>query len=724
MAFTKINAAGIGSTELVTLHSLEVLNNATVGGVLTYEDVTNVDSVGLITARNGIVVGSGITLSKDGDIFATGISTFGSLAGATIKGNILLNESDPKIFFNDGGSMISNANVANTLAFFSDGSNERVRIHSSGFVGIGTDVPNSYDSGGRTLVLDQRGTLAGMTIRGSQQGAIYFADGLSGNEAYRGRIEYKHATDSLDFGTSGTATMVRINSDGNVIIGSNGSWSYPKPINAQGSSGSIISLSNADTGTYAADTNTAIEFKLRTGNTGNQEASCEIRAFKENGTNGNSARALSFYTGINGGSPTERLRIKSSGEVGINATSPDCMLHVAKASAGTVSADVNAVLALENSNHCVLNMMSPADKSAYIMMGDPDDINAGQIRYDNNINELLVEVNGSERLRIDDSGKVGIGSSSPSAKLEVSARGDTEKGIRLTDPNNAQSAPYIEVIGNRGDGNSSQGFSGKLHLARHRSDEKVTVGNMLGAVAFGGNHTDGDPSNILYTASISAIASDDFDSSTDMPTDLIFLTGSTGRTPTAVNITTGSEKVRITAGGRTYVNTTSPIDGNSMVAIVGQFGTGGCGVEIKHDGNPASNRDFIRFFNSANSEAGSIEHNASTSVSFKTSSDHRLKENIADITDGIERLKLLKPRKFSWIDDPELGLRDGFIAHEVSPVIPHCVSGEKDAVKEDGSIHTQTMEYSQLTPLLTAALQESIAKIEVLEAEVAALKSS
>ena len=82
MAFTKINAAGIGSTELVTLHSLEVLNNATVGGVLTYEDVTNVDSIGLITARNGIVVGSGITLSKDGDIFATGVTTTGSLVSS------------------------------------------------------------------------------------------------------------------------------------------------------------------------------------------------------------------------------------------------------------------------------------------------------------------------------------------------------------------------------------------------------------------------------------------------------------------------------------------------------------------------------------------------------------------------------------------------------------------------------------------------------------------
>ena len=81
MAFTKINAAGIGTTETVTVDGLTVINdgsfggNLTVSGVLTYEDVTNVDSVGLITARNGVVVGSGITLSKDGDVFATGVST-------------------------------------------------------------------------------------------------------------------------------------------------------------------------------------------------------------------------------------------------------------------------------------------------------------------------------------------------------------------------------------------------------------------------------------------------------------------------------------------------------------------------------------------------------------------------------------------------------------------------------------------------------------------------
>ena len=179
--------------------------------------------------------------------------------------------------------------------------------------------------------------------------------------------------------------------------------------------------------------------------------------------------------------------------------------------------------------------------------------------------------------------------------------------------------------------------------------------------------------------------------------------------------TNNGEGMRITGDNRVYINTTSPVDGNSILALKQGFGSSGCGMEIVHNGNPLSGRDFIRFYNQSNAEAGSIEHNASTSVAYLTSSDYRLKENVVNITDGIERLKLLKPRKFNWIADSELGSRDGFLAHEVSPIIPHCVSGEKDAVKEDGSIQTQTMDYGQVTPLLTAALQEAVTKIEVLE---------
>ena len=111
-----------------------------------------------------------------------------------------------------------------------------------------------------------------------------------------------------------------IRSDGNVIIGAT-NWNHEKPLNVQGSSGSMISLYNGDTTTYAASTFVGIELKLRTGNTGATNAACEIRAFKENGTNGDSARALSFYTGVSNGSPTERLRITSDGDVAINRTS-------------------------------------------------------------------------------------------------------------------------------------------------------------------------------------------------------------------------------------------------------------------------------------------------------------------------------------------------------------------------------------------------------------------
>ena len=128
MAFTKITAAGIGSTETVTLDGVSVINNesiggnltvtgnATIGGVLTYEDVTNVDSVGLITARNGIVVGSGITLSKDGDGFFTGIVTATTFSGTFSGDGTSLTgvASTDNIRTNTNATFLQNINVSGT----------------------------------------------------------------------------------------------------------------------------------------------------------------------------------------------------------------------------------------------------------------------------------------------------------------------------------------------------------------------------------------------------------------------------------------------------------------------------------------------------------------------------------------------------------------------------------------------------------------------------------
>jgi hypothetical protein len=108
---------------------------------------------------------------------------------------------------------------------------------------------------------------------------------------------------------------------------------------------------------------------------------------------------------------------------------------------------------------------------------------------------------------------------------------------------------------------------------------------------------------------------------------------------------------------------------------------------------------------------------SNSSTSFSTTSDYRLKENITEITDGINRVKQLNPSRFNFITDPDR-IVDGFIAHEVQDIVPEAITGEKDAVNEDESINPQGIDQSKLVPLLTAALQEAIALIESQQSQI------
>ena len=141
MSFTKINAAGIGSTETITVNGLTVVGegsfggNVSVAGTLTYEDVTNIDSVGLITARNGIVVGSGITLSSDGDVFAVGVSTFN---GNVLVGSGITLSPDGDGFFT-GITTATSINVGSGITLSSDGNAFHTGIVTATSVtGVGT----------------------------------------------------------------------------------------------------------------------------------------------------------------------------------------------------------------------------------------------------------------------------------------------------------------------------------------------------------------------------------------------------------------------------------------------------------------------------------------------------------------------------------------------------------------------------------------------------------
>ena len=201
MAFTKIAAAGIGSTETVTLHSLEVINNATVGGVLTYEDVTNVDSIGLITARNGIVVGSGITLSKDGDGFYTGVVTATTFSGAfSGDGSALTGVANTDVIFPDkislgdgtatDGDQI-NIGVGSDFKLYHNGSHSFIdnntgdlNVESTNIYIKANNTENAVDcvaNGAVTLYHNNSAKLAtsssGVTVTGTVAATSYTGDG-------------------------------------------------------------------------------------------------------------------------------------------------------------------------------------------------------------------------------------------------------------------------------------------------------------------------------------------------------------------------------------------------------------------------------------------------------------------------------------------------------------------------------------------------------------------
>ena len=130
--------------------------------------------------------------------------------------------------------------------------------------------------------------------------------------------------------------------------------------------------------------------------------------------------------------------------------------------------------------------------------------------------------------------------------------------------------------------------------------------------------------------------------------------------------------------------------------------------------NNATGSAMKFYYNS--SLVGNITQDTS-STSYGTSSDYRLKENEVAISDGIERLKQLKPYRFNFKTDADKTV-DGFFAHEVSSVVPEAIQGEKDGEEMQG------IDQSKLVPLLTSALQEAITKIETLETRVKTLEDA
>jgi hypothetical protein len=224
----------------------------------------------------------------------------------------------------------------------------------------------------------------------------------------------------------------------------------------------------------------------------------------------------------------------------------------------------------------------------------------------------------------------------------------------------------------------------------------------------------------------------------DGATDSAFISFHTQATGGSFSNAASNEKMRITSAGNVGIGAASPssklhVKDTSLTGTLAYFeasasaqGTTnvrvdclqyGIGIAFFRDGSLGGGACSFR--NDSGTQVGSI--NIGTSSTFySTSSDYRLKENLTLITDGIDRLKQLKPKRFNFIGETQTV--DGFIAHEAKEVVPESVTGEKDEVLLNGDPVYQGIDQSKIVPLLTAALQEAVKKIEDLETRIQTLE--
>jgi hypothetical protein len=286
-----------------------------------------------------------------------------------------------------------------------------------------------------------------------------------------------------------------------------------------------------------------------------------------------------------------------------------------------------------------------------------------------------VTTGGSERMRVDSSGNVGIGTASPSGKLDVAT--------------DANAVAYLTYVRNANAGSSAYAISGW------------------------GNNSSSNAGQVA----ISSTANTGYGGGGDF----IFLANTgdmTLRTTTAKPMTfytNSAERMRIDTSGNLLVGcTTTPSSSVAGRAIYG--GTGffqsSCG---------ATTTTYTHFyFTNGNGNVGTITTNASATA-YNSPSDYRLKESIAPMTGALATVAQLKPVTYKWKIDGSDG--QGFIAHELAEVVPDCVTGEKDAVDADGNPVYQGVDTSFLVATLTAAIQEQQALITALTARITALEA-
>ena len=586
--------------------------------------------------------------------------------------------------FNTSDDLVISADRNGTgtgnLIFRNGGTSERMRINANGVLCIGSTNysgggtnPGLYvsNTGGRQVKIhNPNASTSSLQItnattgQGEDAGTQLFTQGATGDF----HVINKFATGDIAFATTpsggSTAEVMRIQSTGKVGIGTTDPASEFHLMD-----GDIFLTDNST----ATDSGQAIYFQSTTNGWATSGAHAAIHGKRGASSSG----YLRFDTRISG-TTAERMRIQPDGNIGIGTTSPSEKLDVAGDVQVTGSVKVTGATpgirftdsdATGGFGHVGVNNTS----GSLVMRSD--DGNALSSTY------MGFEVDGGEKMRISTDGNVGIGTTSP---IHNAGYG----GLTL----NGSSGGLISFK----DSNVERGRVGLV------GENNLVIQSPPGASSFiTFNKLTHDGSNNVNGATELAR----FDVSGH------FLVGTTSSN---IGINAATEGVAIREEGHVVSRGTSS---NAAMFTAKTTDTGG-------------SKAFRVML--AQTEIGSIGM-GSGGTTFNTSSDYRRKENVVTLSDAITRLKTLAPKRFNFKTEPSV-TRDGFLAHEVTAV-PEAVTGTKDAVATESDVTRgvcdkvgdpiyQQLDQSKLVPLLTAALQEAVSKIETLEAKVAALEAA
>ena len=448
-----------------------------------------------------------------------------------------------------------------------------------------------------------------------------------------------------------------------------------------------------------------------------------------------SASSLAFQTTNN-----ERMRITSTGLVGIGLTSPATILHISQ---------TNPELRIQgtNGNGGVHKIFSAGVNSESLQL-----TGASNLLFNADTQFFRSSDEGTEYMRIDSSGRVGIGDTSPDAPLvvrnassphtlfRVNSQSESTKfsvqtvqdsDVRVGTVSNHPLALYSNSLEHM-----RIGTSGNVYIGQTSGSEQLGVSGGTNAQTLSTNSTNSNGNMVQIKCSGTTKL---FLGSAGS-----FITGNTGTTNQGIRAEGAllfaagghSERMRITSDA-IFAFTTTVNPGFGTNTDPGHFfaDTGyamharnaGTALYVSRNVNTGS---LVSFNYNGGGQIAEITTNGS-SVSYGTGSDYRLKENITTLTNAITRLKNLKPSRFNFLKTPSI-TQDGFIAHEVQEVVPEAVTGVKDEVlTEDGDMGDkkgdpvmQNLDVAKIVPLLVAALQEEISKRESLETRVAALEAA